>query len=347
MVKFDVEESGAERRKWFNLAKYSNDLTPISVIERTFSLSKTSKIGSSTATVIQYPLRLSYAATAHKIQGHTVKKPNSLVADLVTWLQPAMAYVILSRVQSITQLFIIGSIPIEKIRPWPSALEELERMNSIALNRNLDEEKILSTGSLNVLSLRKHLADVKGDFKLNKCDVICLQETWLYEGEDQSSYSLQNFQSHFSSIGRGKGTVTFFKDTFEFIKEIKNEKFQIIQIESVEYSVINVYRSENAGSQFPDEILNLLNFDKSIIICGDFNFCSKNQANHEISLALQNNGLSQLVKEATHREGRSLDHMYVYLKDTSLRPKCEVAGCYFSDHDKVMLYIDKNESSSS
>ena len=141
--------------------------------------------------------------------------------------------------------------------------------------------------------------------------------------------------------------MTFFKDTFEFIKEIKNEKFQLIQIESLEYSVINVYRSENSGRQFLDEILNLLNFDKSIIICGDFNFCSKNQANHEVSLALQNVGLSQLVKEATHREGRSLDHMYVYLKDTSLSPKCEVAGCYFSDHDKVMLYIDKNESSSS
>ena len=138
--------------------------------------------------------------------------------------------------------------------------------------------------------------------------------------------------------------MTFFKDTFEFIKEIKNEKFQIIQIESLEYSVINVYRSENAGRQFLDEILNLLNFDKSIIICGDFNFCSKNQGNHEVSLALQNVGLSQLVKEATHREGRSLDHIYVYLKDTSLSTTCEVAGCYFSDHDRIILYIDKNKS---
>ena len=266
------------------------------------------------------------------------------MADLVTWLQPAMAYVILSRVQSLTQLFIIGSIPVEKIRPWPSALEELERMNSIALNSIPDGKMILSIGSLNVLSLRKHFADVRGDFKLQECDVICMQETWLYEGEDETSYSLQNFNSHFNSIGRGKGIVTFFKETFEFSKEIKNDKFQIIKIKSSEYSVINVYRSENAGRQFLDEILNLLNFDKNIIICGDFNFCSKSQAKHEISLALQNKGFSQLVKEATHREGRSLDHMYVYLKDTSLTTKCEVAGCYFSDHDKIMLYIDKDKN---
>ena len=33
--------------------------------------------------------------------------------------------------------------------------------------------------------------------------------------------------------------------------------------------------------------------------------------------------------------------MYVYLKDTSLSTNCEVAGCYFSDHDKIMLYLDK------
>ena len=90
--------------------------------------------------------------------------------------------------------------------------------------------------------------------------------------------------------------------------------------------------------------MKLLDFDKNMIICGDFNFCSKNQEKHEISLALQTKGFSQLVKEATHREERSLDHMYVYLKDTSLSTKCEVAGCYFSDHDKIMLYLDKNQN---
>ena len=93
-----------------------------------FSLSKKSKNASSTATALQFPLRLAYAATAHKIQGHTIQKPKSLIADLMTWLQPAMANVILSRVQTVTQLYIIDDIPIEKMRPWPSALDELKRM---------------------------------------------------------------------------------------------------------------------------------------------------------------------------------------------------------------------------
>ena len=67
------------------------------------------------ATAIQFPLKLAYAATAHKIQGHTVKKPSSIVADLETCFQDSMAYVMLSRIESLSQLYIINSIPIDKL----------------------------------------------------------------------------------------------------------------------------------------------------------------------------------------------------------------------------------------
>ena len=103
------------------------------------SRSKFASRSSSTATAVQFPLRLAYAATAHKIQGHTVRKPSYLVVDLNAWLQPAMAYVMLSRIQCLDQLFILNSIPEDKIAPWPSALEELERLNKVCLN-NIPEE---------------------------------------------------------------------------------------------------------------------------------------------------------------------------------------------------------------
>ena len=111
---------------------------------------------SSTATAIQYPLRLAYAATAHKIHGHTVKKPQSLVVDLITWLQPAMAYVMLSSVQNLSQLYIIESIAAEKIRPWPSALEQVCRMRDIDLSAQSEGNRTLKIVSLNMLSLRSH-----------------------------------------------------------------------------------------------------------------------------------------------------------------------------------------------
>merc|ERR1712240_168697 len=80
--------------------------TPIEKVEYHYSLSKKPSSGVQNAVAVQIPLRLSFAATSHKVQGQTVKKPNSLVTDLRTVNQPAQAYVMLSRPTSLNQLFI-------------------------------------------------------------------------------------------------------------------------------------------------------------------------------------------------------------------------------------------------
>ena len=92
IVEFDNEESGKEKRKNFLeiQQKFKGRLaTPIERIEFQYSLSK--KSTASNATAIQFPLRLSFAATAHKVQGFTVKKPNHLVIDLRTVREAAQA----------------------------------------------------------------------------------------------------------------------------------------------------------------------------------------------------------------------------------------------------------------
>ena len=83
--------------------------TPIEKVSFGFSLSKSKRGSIATAKVIQFPIRLAFAATSHKIQGQTVKKPRKVVIDLESVFQPAMAYVMLSRVESIEQLYILDT----------------------------------------------------------------------------------------------------------------------------------------------------------------------------------------------------------------------------------------------
>ena len=243
---------------------------------------------------------------------------------------------ILSRIQSLSQLYIIDSIPFDKIRPWPSAIEELERMKSVEMKVQSREDYALKLTSLNTLSLREHIDDVKGDFALMDSHVICLQETWLNSKEE--SFQRYDFPDHniiFNSVGRGKGIATLYSDEFTFVEDVKHRDYQMTRIESSLFSVINVYRSVQADSTFIKSLINQIDFENNVIICGDFNFCSLEQQEHEISKHLNKLGFIQLIKNATHREGRSLDHVYFYHKDSTLAVSCNTRGCYYSDHDQV------------
>ena len=105
-IKFDEECQGARQRRQKRLYRYKG----CTVIERvlfTYTLSKKSSRGSNTAKIYQYPIVVCFSATAHKFQGQTILKPNRAVLDLRTVFQAAMAYVMLSRIQHISQLFIL------------------------------------------------------------------------------------------------------------------------------------------------------------------------------------------------------------------------------------------------
>ena len=350
LIKFDEGESGKQRRKEFHFEEEypGQNLTPIEIKETTFPLSKNRTNASSTATVLQFPLKLAYAATAHKVQGHTVKKPHGLIIDLVTWLRPAMAYVMLSRIQTLSQLYIIGSIPDDKIKPFSSALEELERMNSVAINNSENQDRRFKILSLNTSSLRKHIPDIKNDYHLLTCNVVCLQETWLECHEELDNvYQLSNFNANFNSQGRGRGITTYSPDNFILKQKIANSKFQITKIVSPNLTVINVYRSENAGgTDFLEELERLIEYDKTIIICGDFNYCNLSETNHPVNVFFKERHFVQLVTEGTHREGRLIDHSYVFCVKPFTLDDFEVRtiGCYYSDHDKIVTLVNHEKA---
>ena len=131
---------------------------------------------------------------------------------------------ILSRVKVLSQLFIIDSICPEKIWASVNALEELKRLNSIAINNDPSPACIISC---NIRSLSKHYEDLITSSYVKNAKVICLQETWLDINVEQDSHlEIKDMHHHFVKVGAGKGIATYWKDDFCLCSEIKNSNIK-------------------------------------------------------------------------------------------------------------------------
>ena len=86
-------------------------------------------------------------------------------------------YVMLSRAQSLTQIYIIDKLYEEKWRASHSGLKEFNSGLENAINvYKQDENKQFEVLSLNILSLRKHIQDLQSICQIKSFDCLCLQE---------------------------------------------------------------------------------------------------------------------------------------------------------------------------
>ena len=58
----------------------------------------------------QFPLNLSYAQTAHRMQGQTVKAGTKVIIHWVKAMKRGMAYVMLGRSQRLEDIYIAGKL---------------------------------------------------------------------------------------------------------------------------------------------------------------------------------------------------------------------------------------------
>ena len=113
----------------------------------------------STAKLFQYPLILAFAVTVHKIQGQTIERSQKCVIDLRSVFEGAQAYVMLSRLKELEQLFILEDLPDNKIYPIKKALDEIRRLESVAINNNptewdkISESNVIKISYLNSRSI--------------------------------------------------------------------------------------------------------------------------------------------------------------------------------------------------
>merc|ERR1711860_171195 len=112
-------------------------LTPIELFMKEHSIGKSSKNHSMKIKIYQFPLKLSWAMTAHKIQGQSISPPSTVVTDFDTFWQAGQAYVVLSRIRNLEQLFITNFMP-EKI--WTNNDAESETLRLIEHSTNPFQE---------------------------------------------------------------------------------------------------------------------------------------------------------------------------------------------------------------
>ena len=290
--------------------------------------------------IYQFPIKVAFAVTAHKIQGQSILKPAKVAVDLAGTKSSSQAYVMLSRVEDIEQIGIMGDFKESNIRIDKNALAELQKMNERSMNRNptpwRDGKEAVRIAALNVMNLRNNHRYLVQDPTLRFADIVCVSETWLSDGAD--GFTMEGYEVAYNSVGPGKGVAAFFRaEIFNQRTDCRLEGAQMSMFESPEVDVIIVYRSQGQNlEEIADKVDVWRDPAKVTVVCGDMNVCLKKEARNKLTVELESMGITQLNEEATHVAGGHIDHMYV-TKEAAGKTSLERYTPFYSDHDALCL----------
>ena len=313
-----------------------------------YSISNSSGDVGSTATLIQFPVSLAHAVTAHKVQGQSIPHPLTVVMDINSTFEAAQSYVMLSRIQRIDQLFILNALNPSKLRISSIALKELERLAALSENENppiwkQKNENALKVAMLNCAGLKPHVDDIKADYYLLHCDILFLVETSLLGNEE---VHIDAYEPNFHNISRGRGIAAFSRTNgFSFIQEIKDIGIHIIKYRKSEVCFLSVYRSSNGNvGLLVESLLKLLKEESCALIMGDFNICNEKKPNNIVKTSMTKNGFSLIVQHSTHICGGHIDHAYWRDSDGLWKePIIQRHGVYYSDHDALCVTLERED----
>ena len=243
-----------------------------------------------------------------------------------------MAYVILSRITSIQQLYLkdFDQKKVQrKIYCNVLAKKEAQRLRARAINIQTTEwdkkrPNFVRISSLNARSLQQHYKDLQKDEFIMKSDIICIQETWL---EADPKEQISQFETHYIHR-RSKGIAVFTKLEPIHLRNFETNACSIIKATYINFDLINVYRfsGENSIIQFTEEVLPLLDLERTQIIVGDMNIDLLKTSHNFYSHSLEQKGFEQMVRRPTHVLGGLIDHVYFY------SPKMEASCTLYKQH---------------
>ncbi|XP_039454375.1 uncharacterized protein LOC120433000 [Oreochromis aureus] len=146
----------------------------------------------------QFPVKLAFACTIHKVQGMTT---TSAVVSLKSIFEPGMAYVAVSRVTSLSGLYLLD-MEEKKIFTNPEITAALENMRQANLDdmmpllhvrQTLSRSEVFTIVHHNTEGLPAHINNIKSHHELCLADVLCLTETHLRGSFVAESLHLENY----------------------------------------------------------------------------------------------------------------------------------------------------------
>jgi hypothetical protein len=298
----------------------------------------------------QFPIRLGWTSTVHKVQGLTVE---SVVIDLKRFNQTGQGYVGFTRPPLGDGVFL-SNLKDDAFFCDERIEESVNNMRKMLYQyAPVREKSLFRIGFHNVEGLETHYDDIKNHNWYNTCNLICINETWLQSTHCQSELKdfnllIQNRSNSYhnkslSERDRGGVGILVRNDTnFEMLDlpccdvESLTIKSQILNELCF---VTTVYKPPNMKSKvfinnFHQLIL-LLNLENhQHIIMGDFNE-NINSTNNPIHKYFEDQGYKQLIYQNTTIENTSLDCIFV--KNVITKQEISIIPSYFSYHHALIL----------
>ena len=348
-VKFLNEEAGLKRMQSDNYARRHN-FVPIERSETDIHVNKRN-LSSPAIKRTQFPLVLSWAVSMHKVQSLSV--PEAVVSfELQRQRQfnAGQMYVAMSRVVTLSGLYLTGTFDRKAIKADKRAFEEYERMR-----RECDLPPPESLGScrenslticlLNTRSLQLHAADITCVKEIIESDIVCFTETQLPVNHDTSDIctklpfylDFNNSDNKFQSIAFGTKELDYY---------VGSESYPGVSIVAITKDTFSdggivigiLYRLHSQPiADFYDQLQNLVNSNNINILLGDFNvdyFAAKDILDEVLS------DYVMVVTEPTHIDGSLLDHIYLkkgWFHEYDVLSL--VKSIFFTDHDIVKIKI--------
>ncbi|XP_071145215.1 uncharacterized protein [Mytilus edulis] len=303
----------------------------------------------------QFPLRLAWGCTIHKVQGLTT---DAAVVSLKNIFAPGMSYVALSRVTSMAGL-TIKDFDEKNIYCNEQICKALKQM---PLYLTVRDKPIQQNNMViilhNIQGLIPHINDIRSNSDILSANFLCLTETWL---EKKTQLCLKGFnflhKDRFSSYPSQKkvfkqlkrkthGGVGIYigndQQCSPITPESVNMECIVIFIKEINTNLVLIYRTETYTSPvFLEELHELLfslpqeNENTSTIVLGDFNqdILKKNSS---IEQFMSKQGFAQIVTNPTTDGNTLIDHVYLH---GNLQISVEVIQTYYSYHNMVSLNI--------